>query len=335
MAELKPRLLCLNAAGQSVARKISDVLDLPLEGRVGRVPEADETFENALDHARDLFAAGHPVIGVCAAGILIRAVAPLLGNKSIEPPVIAVAEDGTVVPLLGGHRGGNRLSRQVAEIIGGHAAVTTGGDVALGVALDEPPLGWRLANPEAAKSVMAEMLSGGGARVSGHAPWLEDLPKGDAVQITVTTALKQPARNELVFSPLVYTLGVGCSRNCPPEELAGLVRDTLNDANINPAAIAAIHSIDVKMDEPAVLQQSRDMGVPLTFFSAEELNVETPRLANPSDVVFAEVGTHGVSEAAALAGAGADASLIVEKRKTMNATCALALSGLSVGCRGG
>ncbi len=326
MAELKPRLLCLNAAGEPVARKISKALDVPLEGRSGRVADADLSFENALDHARDLFAAGHPVIGVCAAGILIRAVAPLLGNKTIEPPVIAVAEDGTVVPLLGGHRGANRLARQVADIIGGHAAVTTGGDVALGVALDEPPLGWRLANPEAAKSVMAEMLSGGGAKVTGHAPWLEGLPKGDAIEISIATQAKQPKPNELVFSPLVYTLGVGCSRNCPPEELAQLVQETLKDANINTAAIAAIHSIDVKMDEPAVLQLSRHMAVPVTFFPAETLNAETPRLANPSNVVFAEVGTHGVSEAAALAGAGADASLAVEKRKTANATCALALS---------
>ena len=35
---------------------------------------------------------GRPVVGVCAAGILIRAVAPLLADKTTEPPVVAVAE---------------------------------------------------------------------------------------------------------------------------------------------------------------------------------------------------------------------------------------------------
>ena len=61
-----------------------------------------------------------------------------------------------VVPLLGGHRGANRLARQIAEALEGKAAVTTAGDVALGVALDEPPAGWRLVNSEAAKGDRAE-----------------------------------------------------------------------------------------------------------------------------------------------------------------------------------
>src|ERR1700722_18959937 len=65
------------------------------------------------------FAAGQAVIGICAAGILIRAVAPLLADKRTEPPVLAVAEDGSaVVPLLGGHHGGNALARHVAAVLG-------------------------------------------------------------------------------------------------------------------------------------------------------------------------------------------------------------------------
>ena len=64
-------------------------------------------------------ATGVPIVGVCASGILIRALAPLLGDKRDEPPVLAVAEDGSaVVPLLGGHRGANRLARRLAEALG-------------------------------------------------------------------------------------------------------------------------------------------------------------------------------------------------------------------------
>ncbi len=323
---LPPRVMCLNNAGAPVARKLADALGLPLEGRAGRVDAADTYFDNGLDHARDLFAAGHPVIGVCSAGILIRAVASLLADKTTEPPVIAVAEDGTVVPLLGGHRGANRLAREVAGIIDGHAAVTTAGDIALGVALDEPPAGWRLANPEAAKSVMAKLLVGGGAIIEGEAHWLDSLPRGDGTKITITAAPHEPAIDELVFAPQLYTLGVGCSRNCPPGELAALVRETLIEANIAPAALAAIHSIDVKADEPAVLDLAGSLNVPLTFFDAQTLNAQTPRLATPSDVVFAEVGTHGVSEAAALCGVGPEGSLLVNKRKSANATCAIGQS---------
>ena len=99
-------------------------------------------------------------MGVCASGILIRAVAPMLSDKRGEPPVVSVSDDGSVVvPLLGGHRGANRLAAVIAEGLGAVAAVTTAGDVAMGVALDAPPMGYRLANTEDAKAAMAAMLA--------------------------------------------------------------------------------------------------------------------------------------------------------------------------------
>ena len=92
---------------------------------------------------------GRPIVGICAAGILIRALAPLLGDKRAEPPVVAVAEDGSaVVPLLGGHHGANELARGSRRRSGVAPAVTTAGDLRFGVALDAPPPGWTLANPE-------------------------------------------------------------------------------------------------------------------------------------------------------------------------------------------
>ena len=63
--------------------------------------------------------------------------------------MVAVAEDGSaVVPLLGGHHGANALAREIAAALGVPAAVTTAGDNRFGVALDAPPPGWTLANPE-------------------------------------------------------------------------------------------------------------------------------------------------------------------------------------------
>ncbi len=328
-----PVILCLNRAGAEVAGRLAKALDAPLHGRAGRVDKADLFFANALDHARDLFAAGVPVIGVCASGILIRAVAPLLSDKSAEPPVLSVSDDGqVVVPLLGGHRGANRLAAEIAQALGAVAAVTTAGDIALGVALDAPPAGYRLANPERARDVMATLLSGGGAQISGEAPWLADLPRGDGVVISCGFA---PSRADLVFHPLQVTLGVGCARNCPPGELAQLVQGALDKAGVARAAIHSINTIDLKADEPAVLALARDLGVPLRLFSATELEAQAGRLANPSEVVFAEVGCHGVSEGACLAQAGDAADLLLAKVKSANATCALALAPMPLGTLAG
>ncbi len=326
---VNPVVVAISAHGAVVGRQVADALGAPLHGRAGRVQGADATFPDALAHVRDLFAAGVPVVGVCAAGILIRAVAPLLSDKRAEPPVVAVAEDGSVViPLLGGHRGANRLAGRIAGLTGGVAAVTTAGDVALGVALDEPPPGWRLGTPDLAKDAMAAILSGAGVRVTGEeaacAGWLETLPRGDGVQISCTTA--PPEAGVLTFHPVRATLGVGCARNCPPEELAGLVRAILDDASLTPAALAGVFSLELKADEQAVIALAQSLDLPLRLFRASELETETPRVKNPSDVVFAEVGTHSVAEAAALAGAGPDAVLWYTKRKTAMATAALAVA---------
>ncbi len=331
---LSPRVLCINEAGAPQARAIATALGVPLEGRAGRVAGADATFEDALTHVRDLFLAGHPVVAVCAAGILIRAVAPCLSDKRAEPPLIAVADDGTVLPLLGGHRGANRLARDIAEALSSRAVITTAGDAALGLALDEPPAGWRLANPDAAKPVMAALLSGAGAKITGdeasRAAWLAALPKGaddaDPIEICATMDPLDAPQDGLLFHPTRATLGVGCARGCPPAELSALVHRALAEAEVSPRALAAIGTLDLKADEAAVLALAQELDLPLRLFSAAELEAETPNLMNPSDVVFAEVGCHGVSEAAALALTGDNGGLWLDKRKSANATAALGIS---------
>jgi len=322
---VEPVVICLSRAGEPVARKIAAAMGVALHGRAGRVDAADARFPDATEHVRALFAAGIPVIGVCAAGILIRAVAPLLADKRTEPPVVAVPDDGSaVVPLLGGHRGANRLARRIAGILETHAAVTTAGDVALGIALDEPPSGWRLANPEDAKSVMMALLSGEAARIVGALPFeLDHDPKGK-VALIATDAPMVGGPDTLVYHPQTYSLGLGCARGCPPAEITQLVNDVLQGAGIAPGAVAAVGSLDLKGDEPAMIDTAARLDVPLRLFTAPELEAEAERLANPSDVVFAEVGCHGVAEGAALALAGPEGTLVVAKRKTANATAALA-----------
>lgn len=302
-----------------------------IHGLAKRVPDAESTFESTGTQLQGLFLAGRPIIGVCAAGVLVRLLAPLLRDKTTEPPVIAVAEDGSVVvPLLGGHHGANDLAQQIAEVLGGVAAVTTSGDLRFGVALDDPPAGYRLAAPERAKPVMARLLEGEAVRLAGYAPWLNDskLPFGDDAALTLRVAEEVAPEDPdvLVYHPATLALGLGCERNCPPEELVGLVRETLAESGFAPESLAVAVSLDLKMDEPAMAAVSEAFGVPLRFFDAGRLEEETPRLSQPSDIVYREVGCHGVSEAAALAAAGPEGALVVTKRKSRRATSAIARS---------
>ncbi|HEV7277273.1 MAG TPA: cobalamin biosynthesis protein [Devosiaceae bacterium] len=273
-----------------------------------------------------LFAESRPIIGVCAAGILIRLLAPHLGDKQVEPPVLAVSSDGaSIVPLLGGHHGANRLARELAAALGGHAALTTASDVRFTRGLDEPPAGWRLADPAAAKPAMAALLGGAAIRLSGTATWLAEagypISPAGAVAVTVTERAA-PAGSGLVYHPAVLIAGIGCERGTEPAEVIALLTDTLHAEGLAPQSLTAIASVDLKADEPALHAAAAHFDVPLRLFTVAELDAERQRLANPSSVVEAEIGTPGVAEAAALK-AG---TLLIPKRKSRRATCAIGIA---------
>lgn len=326
-------IIAPTAAALPVARRLRDLLPGALiHGREGRVDGADVPFAETTAHLRHLFGQGQTIIGVCASGILIRALAPVLTDKVEEPPVLAVALDGAVVvPLLGGHRGANRLAADLARGLKGVPAITTASDVRLGVALDQPPPGWRLSDSRAAGLAMADALAGQPLALTveaGEAAWLTEsalpLAEDGSPRLRVTDRVGTTAAGDLVYYPPVLALGVGCARDCAPEELEALALDTLAEAGLSREAVACVVSVDVKADEPAVHALAARLGVPARFFPATRLEAETPRLETPSEVVFAEVGCHGVSEGAALAAVGPDGTLAVAKRKTANATCAVA-----------
>ncbi len=324
-----PAIIVLGPSGLPVACKVVAATGGEIHGLAKRVSEADVSFENTIEHLQTLFASGRGIIGICSAGILVRALGPVTTDKQAEPSVLAISEDGaSIVPLLGGHHGANDLARELSGKLDGHAAVTTAGDVTFGVALDEPPEGWTLANSGTAKPVMAALLAGETVSISGNLPWLEraNLPQDDKASYRLEASVKRAEPNEerLVYHPKSLALGVGCERNCAPEELIVLTEAGLAENNLASEAIACVVSIDLKSDERAVNAVAEHFGVPARFFPAARLNEEAERLANPSGIVLAEVGCPGVAEGAALAAAGPDGELIVAKTKSSRATCAIA-----------
>ncbi|MFO1122154.1 MAG: precorrin-3B C(17)-methyltransferase [Hyphomicrobiales bacterium] len=329
---VRPVIFCLGASALPLARQ----LKTDLGGEI-HVPDCvaggDVTYPKARAHLAGLFREGRTIVGLCASGILIRAVAPHLKDKHDEPPVVAVAEDGSsAVPLLGGHHGANALARRIAGICGGHAAITTAGDLRLGAALDEPADGYVLGNREDLKHAVAAVLNGAAlARDTGDGldPFpdlrLPNRPQGfDGVLLKVSDHRVAGDAATLIYHPKTLVLGVGCERGVAAAEVIAHAEAVLAAARLAPQSLSFVASIDVKEDETAIHAVARHFGVPARFFAADELRAESSRLKNPSTLVEREVGTPGVAEAAALAAAGRQAELVVEKTKSARVTCAVA-----------
>ncbi len=122
-------------------------------------------------------------------------------------------------------------------------------------------------------------------------------------------------------------VGVGASKGVPAEEVLALVEAALREAGLPVTSVAELATVQAKAGEPGVVAAARRLGVPLVTYGAGELaRVGVP---HPSDSARTAVGTPSVAEAAALLRGGA---LLVPKRRSARATCAVArLDGADAG----
>jgi cobalt-precorrin 5A hydrolase / precorrin-3B C17-methyltransferase len=241
-----PIIVVLNQVSVATARQLMTALPgSQLYGLVDRTTDVDVSFANFGDTLRQLYSEGVPIVGLCAAGILIRTLAPILSNTKTEPPVIAVAADGSaVVPLLGGITGVNDLAEQIAAALNIQPAITTAGKILFNTVLPDPPAGYRLANPEHVKAFIADLIGGASVSLEGDAPWLtaSDLifcTDGKRT-ITVTTQAISSSPEQLVYHPTSLVISLDRPTQFDLARWSEVIIDRLVTANLALAAVACI-----------------------------------------------------------------------------------------------
>jgi cobalt-precorrin 5A hydrolase / precorrin-3B C17-methyltransferase len=243
---LTPIVVVLNQISVPTARQLMTVLPgAQLYGLAGRTTDVDVSFTSFGDTVRQLYRQGIPIIGLCATGILIRTLAPILTDSKTEPPVVAVAANGSaVVPLLGGITGVNDLAEKIAAVFKIQPAITTTGKLQFNTVLPDPPTGYRLANIEDVKAVIADLIAGVSVSLDGDAPWLlaSDIPFCTAGErmITVTTKAISGSPTQLVYHPTSLVLAVNEPSQFTVTEWIEVIGSRLATANLAPAAVACI-----------------------------------------------------------------------------------------------
>ena len=268
---MRPAIVILGQGSLATARRIAQVYPgAVIHGLLGRVDGADQSYREFGATLRQLYQQGTPLIALCAAGIVIRTLAPLLLEKGEEPAVLAVAEDGSaVVPLLGGLGGVNDMAREIAAALGVAAAITTSGELRFGTCLLNPPAGYQLADLELGKRFVSDLLAGESVRIEGAAPWLDQANLAQDRQarlaIHVGSAERVPAANELLIYP--QSVCVTCK---PGAQLAQRVRGALHASGIALQSLACLLASDTQMAEPSLHEAALELGVPLRFAEVEQ-----------------------------------------------------------------
>ncbi len=277
------------------------------------------------------------IICIMAAGIVVRAVAPLLKDKKTDPAVVVLDEGGRfVISLLSGHLGGaNALTRGLADCIGAEAVITTASDVQGKIALDlwakEENL--YVEDYEKLKTLSAKIVNGKRVSVrtehifnSANIPIEFDMVgRKDHADIIITGRLLDD--DALFLRPKNIFAGIGCNRGTAKEEILEFVSEVLERERLSINSIARIASIDLKDDEQGLIDFASERGLGIDFFSANDLNGAVVKHGlKTSEAVKAATGAASVAEPAAILAARKrfhNSTLVIPKEKRGNVTLSI------------
>ncbi|SIN89825.1 cobalt-precorrin 5A hydrolase [Halodesulfovibrio marinisediminis] len=336
------------ALARSIACALGGSVFVPMR-MVDTNPIVQEVgFESLRECVSEVFNDFSSHVFITAAGIAVRAIAPHLVSKDVDPAVVVMDQNGQhVISLLSGHLGGaNELAKVVAQLIGGVAVITTATDSEKLPSLDMVAVeaGCAIYNIDAVKHVNGALLAGEKVVLDDPAdvlglkhgqlaelftpaelvPFAEE--DGPSVVVSWRSAeLIEPEEKTLLLHPKVLCVGIGAKRGVAKETVLGVIRTTFEKHDLAIESIAYLASVNAKMEEEGIIEAAEALGVPFVTFAADVLDgVDVP---NPSDAPMQAVGTKSVAEAAALhcASLKHEARLVVEKEKGDGVTCAVAL----------
>ena len=277
------------------------------------------------------FSQSDGLVYVGAAGIAVRAIAPHLKSKTTDPAAVVVDECARyAIPILSGHLGGaNDLARAIGRVCGAIPVLTTATDVNGVFAVDE----WAkrqnclVLNPERIKTVSAKLLAGGTITVQSSWPIAGQPPRNvcqtEDRGADVLLDIHPGTGEKLHLVPRIAVLGVGCKKNVSFQTLETALAAFLTGAGVCEQAISAVASIDLKKNEPGLLDLCAAHGWPLKTYPAEQLR-EVEGQFTPSAFVKGVTGVDNVCERSAVLASGG--TLCQGKTAGDGITMALALA---------
>ena len=266
--------------------------------------------DNIIDEHIFLESNAHVFVG--AIGIAVRKIAPYINNKLTDPAVIVVDEKGEyVIPILSGHVGGaNVLAEIIARELNAKAVITTATDVNGLNAIDSIAADNRLLiqNKDFIKTVNTKLLNGEVVKVYADESIELCLDKSgiyekscldDADVCILSTKDLKHKENALAIYNKRYIVGVGCRKNKDSDLFKETLNATLDELNISIEDIDRIVSIDLKRNEQAIINYSREYGIMFETYSPEELNSVCGNF-DESEFVKEVTGVSNVSQRAAV-----------------------------------
>ncbi len=289
--------------------------------------------ESLKDFVKREFYDCYGLIFISAAGIAVRYIAPYIVSKDKDPAVVVIDDCGkNAISLLSGHLGGgNRLTLEIADIIGANPVITTATDINEKFAVDvwSKDAGCEIADIHKIKYISSSLLEGRDVGLVSDFDIKGAIPKGLVLGTEAKTGIsvsldesKEPFEKTLTAVPKIVTLGVGCRKNTDSKVFEERILEMLDANRISIKSIEKVVSIDLKKKEKCILDFCRKYDMEFETFSAEELmSIEGD--FDSSEFVRKTTGCDNVCERSCVFSSGG--SLIMKKNGAKGVTCACSI----------
>lgn len=288
--------------------------------------------------SKEVFHESSSLVFIGAMGICVRSIAPFAEDKHTDPAVVCIDSTGKyVIPVLSGHIGGaNDLSKELANLLGAEAIITTQSDNANLWALDTlgKKYDWTLIAKDSNAAIstfvngkptalLLDIRDKGTDYLERTVPShvsifysFEAIPQQDYELLMIVSPQQYDTSiPTITYIPKVLHLGMGCRKDMQgdPTVVYEHIKDVLRDKRLYPEALADVNTIDLKKCEPVLtLLAYGVMECPFHTYTSEELkDIPVP---NPSEKVLEVTESPSVSEASAIYVAHGG-PLLVEKQK--------------------
>ncbi len=117
-------------------------------------------------------------------------------------------------------------------------------------------------------------------------------------------------------------VGIGCKKGITAEVVKKSILDALHTATLSIERVRLLSTIDIKSEEPGLLQASKELNIPLRIVSISEI-ATCAKEYSKSNFVKEKIGVWAVCEPSALI-AGRKTQLVLTKQKYPGMTIAIA-----------
>lgn len=302
---MKYAVITFTENGDRIAEILASKFDIDL---YSKKKQSDFNFAQVSKKVMESYCG---IIFISSTGIAVRAIAPYIKSKDVDPAVIVIDNScNYVISLLSGHLGGaNELTLEVSSLLVAQPIITTATD---NLGISAPDMiakdnGLIIEDLKKAKDIAALLVDGKKVGFFDE-KGIVQIPTGYSSNLEDISGLLYICSSECIdkqidvhFVPTLklirknIVLGIGCRKDFPVDKMKQTVLRILKEYNIDSRAIKYITTVTVKRDEIAIVELVDYLKCQLKIFTIGDIKLIQHKFCG-SDFVEKTIGARAVCE---------------------------------------